>query len=141
VKGRYGFDYVQHKHRLTKPLIRKPGMKKHKDFTVDPDNWVPVFASELGEALDFAAKGLLDIRDTYGKKALGGLRLGERHQRGGLSFQKLVRPASVEQRDHARACATLERRGADEASTRRRLEPGARRDEAEVIFLIGSIPP
>src|SRR6266850_1186023 len=35
VKGRYGFDYVQHKHRLTKPLIRKPSMKKHKDFTVD----------------------------------------------------------------------------------------------------------
>ena len=25
VKGRYGFDYVQHKHRLTKPLIRKAG--------------------------------------------------------------------------------------------------------------------
>ncbi|MGH8770621.1 MAG: 2Fe-2S iron-sulfur cluster-binding protein, partial [Burkholderiales bacterium] len=24
VKGRYGFDYVHHKHRLTKPLIRKP---------------------------------------------------------------------------------------------------------------------
>ncbi len=39
VKGRYGFDYVQHKHRLTKPLIRKPGVPKHKDFTVDPDNW------------------------------------------------------------------------------------------------------
>ncbi len=26
VKGRYGFDYVQHTHRLTKPLIRKPGV-------------------------------------------------------------------------------------------------------------------
>ena len=26
VKGRYGFDYVQHKHRLTTPLIRKPGV-------------------------------------------------------------------------------------------------------------------
>src|SRR5688572_20513439 len=30
VKGRYGFDYVQHKHRLTKPLIRKKGAPKHK---------------------------------------------------------------------------------------------------------------
>ena len=37
VKGRYGFDYVQHKHRLTKPLIRKPGVPKHKDFVVDPE--------------------------------------------------------------------------------------------------------
>ncbi len=36
VKGRYGFDYVQHRHRLTKPLIRKPGVPKHKDFAVDP---------------------------------------------------------------------------------------------------------
>src|SRR2546422_1013806 len=43
VKGRYGFDYVQHKHRLTRPLIRRPGVKKHKDFTVDPDNWSQVF--------------------------------------------------------------------------------------------------
>ena len=39
VKGRYGFDYVQHPHRLTKPLIRKPGVPKHKDFVVDPENW------------------------------------------------------------------------------------------------------
>src|SRR4051812_5975369 len=28
VKGRYGFDYVQHRHRLTRPLIRKPGVPK-----------------------------------------------------------------------------------------------------------------
>src|SRR6185369_8587094 len=32
VKGRYGFDYVQHRHRLTTPLIRKAGMTKTKDF-------------------------------------------------------------------------------------------------------------
>src|SRR5712671_5125262 len=68
VKGRYGFDYVQHKHRLTKPLIRKPDVKKHKDFTVDPDNWSEVFReASWEEALDFAAKGLRDIRDTHGK--------------------------------------------------------------------------
>src|SRR5262245_18851938 len=39
VKGRFGFDYIQHKHRLRRPLVRKPGVPKHKDFTVDPDNW------------------------------------------------------------------------------------------------------
>src|SRR5215813_2601535 len=39
VKGRYGFDYVQHRHRLTRPLIRKSGVPKHKNFVVDPDNW------------------------------------------------------------------------------------------------------
>ena len=59
VKGRYGFDYVQHKHRLTTPLIRKPGAIKHKDFTVDPDNWSDVFReASWEEALDFAAERL-----------------------------------------------------------------------------------
>src|SRR5258708_7991244 len=70
VKGRYGFGYVQHKHRLTKPLIRKPGMKKHKDFVVDPDNWSQVFREAIWEeALAFAARGLRDIRDKHGKKS------------------------------------------------------------------------
>ena len=31
VKGRFGFDYVQHPQRLTKPLIRKPGAPKSAD--------------------------------------------------------------------------------------------------------------
>ena len=37
VKGRYGFDYVHHKQRLTTPLIRKPGIPKSGDFTMDPE--------------------------------------------------------------------------------------------------------
>ncbi len=28
VKGRFGFDYINHPHRLTKPLIRKEGAEK-----------------------------------------------------------------------------------------------------------------
>src|SRR5512138_424247 len=31
VKGRFGFDYAHHPHRLTKPLIRKPGVPKDAD--------------------------------------------------------------------------------------------------------------
>ena len=31
VKGRFGFDYVHHPDRLTKPLIRKAGVPKHDD--------------------------------------------------------------------------------------------------------------
>src|SRR3982751_5530609 len=57
VKGRFAFDYVQHKHRLAKPLIRKPGIPKHKDFVVDPDNWQQVFREATWEeALEAAAK-------------------------------------------------------------------------------------
>src|ERR1700674_1465814 len=35
VKGRFGFDYVQHPHRLTKPLVRKREAPKSAEFTVD----------------------------------------------------------------------------------------------------------
>ena len=35
VKGRFGFDYVTHPHRLTKPLIRREGIPKTADFTVE----------------------------------------------------------------------------------------------------------
>ncbi|MGB8274139.1 MAG: 2Fe-2S iron-sulfur cluster-binding protein, partial [Alphaproteobacteria bacterium] len=38
VKGRFGFDYVHHKERLTTPLIRKPGVPKVADEFVDPAN-------------------------------------------------------------------------------------------------------
>jgi formate dehydrogenase major subunit len=92
VKGRYGFDYVHHKHRLTVPLIRKPGVKKHKDFVVDPDNWQTVFREATwDEALDFAAKGLRDIRDQYGKRALAGFGSAKCTNEEAYLFQKLVR--------------------------------------------------
>ncbi|MGA8031120.1 MAG: 2Fe-2S iron-sulfur cluster-binding protein, partial [Casimicrobiaceae bacterium] len=43
VKGRFGFDYVSHPQRLTRPLIRKPGFPKTADFKVDPANPLAVF--------------------------------------------------------------------------------------------------
>src|SRR6267154_3848580 len=55
VKGRFGFDYVHHRQRLTKPLIRKPGMPKSADFVMDPDNALSVFReASWEEALDLA---------------------------------------------------------------------------------------
>src|SRR6266404_5174789 len=35
VKGRFGFDYVTHPHRLMKPMIRREGIAKTAEFTVD----------------------------------------------------------------------------------------------------------
>src|SRR5258705_6055631 len=92
VKGRYGFDYVQHKHRLTKPLIRREGVKKHKDFVVDPDNWAEVFReASWEEALDAAAAGLRVIRDSHGKRALAGFGSAKGTNEEAYLFQKLVR--------------------------------------------------
>src|SRR4051812_46944906 len=91
VKGRYGFDYAHHPHRLTKPLIRKPGVKKTTDFNVDASNWSAVFReASWEEALDFAAKGLLDIKkkDSY---ALAGFGSAKGSNEEAYLFQKLVR--------------------------------------------------
>ena len=58
VKGRFGFDYIHHDHRLTKPLIRRDDAPV-KGLNVDPGNWSKVFReASWDEALDFAAQGL-----------------------------------------------------------------------------------
>src|SRR6266850_2191923 len=85
-------ECVQHRHRLTKPLIRKPGVPKHKDFTVDPEQWSDVFREATWEeALDLAASGLRDARDTYGKRALAGFGSAKGTNEEAYLFQKLVR--------------------------------------------------
>ena len=58
VKGRFGFDYVDHSHRLTKPLIRREDAPE-KGLNVDPANWQTHFREATwDEALDAAANGL-----------------------------------------------------------------------------------
>jgi formate dehydrogenase major subunit len=92
VKGRYGFDYASHKHRLTTPLIRKPGVPKTADFVVDPNNWSDVFREATWEeALDFAAEGLKKIIKRDGKGALAGFGSAKGSNEEAYLFQKLVR--------------------------------------------------
>ena len=58
VKGRFGFDYIHHPHRLTKPLIRREDAPA-KGLNVDPGNWSTHFReASWEEALDFAANGM-----------------------------------------------------------------------------------
>src|SRR5438093_2705755 len=57
VKGRFGFEYAHHPQRLTKPLIRKPGMPKSADFVMDPANPLAVFReASWDEALELAGR-------------------------------------------------------------------------------------
>ena len=91
VKGRYGFDYVQHPQRLTRPLIRKPGLKKSAQFSVDPANWKEAFReASWEEALDFAAAGLRKIKDQD-RFALAGFGSAKGSNEEAYLFQKLVR--------------------------------------------------
>ncbi|HUL63688.1 MAG TPA: formate dehydrogenase subunit alpha [Burkholderiaceae bacterium] len=92
VKGRFGFDYAHHPQRLTRPLIRKPGMPKDPDATPDPANWSAVFREATwDEALDLAGGRLKALRDTHGLKALAGFGSAKGSNEEAYLFQKLVR--------------------------------------------------
>ena len=92
VKGRFGFDYVHHAHRLRQPLIRKDGVRKHAHDTVDPANpWTHFRLATWEEALDRAAAGLKSIRDRDGSHALAGFGSAKCTNEEAYLFQKLVR--------------------------------------------------
>ncbi|GMG83691.1 formate dehydrogenase subunit alpha [Paralimibaculum aggregatum] len=91
VKGRFGFDYVKHPHRLTKPLIRKPGAPA-KGLNVDPANWQTHFREATwDEALDAAAGGLAKLRGFYGGRSISGLGSAKCSNEEAYLFQKLIR--------------------------------------------------
>jgi formate dehydrogenase major subunit len=92
VKGRFGFDYVHHPQRLTKPLIRKDGIGKRADDHVDPSNpWTHFREATWEEALDRAAGGLRHIRERDGDRALAGFGSAKGSNEEAYLFQKLVR--------------------------------------------------
>ncbi len=92
VKGRFGFDYVTHPHRLTRPLIRKPGVPK--GLNADPGNLLTHFReASWDEALDAAANGFLRLRDTHGGKAVAGFGSAKCSNEEAYLFQKLIRTA------------------------------------------------
>jgi formate dehydrogenase major subunit len=142
VKGRYGFDYVQHKHRLTMPLVRKAGVEKHKDFSVDPDAWHTAFREATwDEALDLAAKGFRGIRDRHGKKSLAGFGSAKCTNEEAYLFQKLVRTGfgsnnvdHCTRLCHASSVAAL-MEGISSGAVSNQVRDVAK---AEVIFVIGS---
>jgi len=92
VKGRFGFDYVDHPHRLTKPLIRKDGVGKRRDDWVDPADPSSHFReASWEEALERAAAGLKRVRDEKGGGALAGFGSAKGSNEEAYLFQKLVR--------------------------------------------------
>lgn len=144
VKGRYGFDYVHHPHRLTKPLIRREDAPKSADFEFDPNDWQKVFReASWEEALAKASGGFVSIRDELGPQALAGFGSAKGSNEEAYLFQKLIRTGfKTNNVDHCtRLChassvvALLECLGSGAVSN-----PVADVDEAEVIILIGANP-
>ena len=144
VKGRYGFDYVHHKQRLLKPLVRKPGVPKHADFTMDPAHPLEYFREATWEeALDLAAGKLRAIRDSHGRHALAGFGSAKGTNEEAYLFQKLVRTGfgsnnvdHCTRLCHASSVAAL-MEGISSGAVSNQVNDVAR---AEVIFLIGANP-
>ncbi|MDB5808217.1 MAG: fdwA [Betaproteobacteria bacterium] len=148
VKGRYGFDYVGHKQRLTKPLIRKEGVGKSADMEMDPAHPLKYFREvSWDEALDFAVSKLKAIRDRGGERAgrnaLCGFGSAKGSNEEAYLFQKLVRTGfSSNNVDHCtRLChassvaALME--GVNSGAVSNQVNDVA---NAEVIFVIGANP-
>ena len=92
VKGRFGFDYVHNPQRLTQPLIRKDGVRKHVDDALDTSHALSHFRpATWEEALERAAAGLKTIRDSKGSRALAGFGSAKGSNEEAYLFQKLVR--------------------------------------------------
>ncbi|MEE8104154.1 MAG: formate dehydrogenase subunit alpha [Planctomycetota bacterium] len=108
VKGRYGYDYAMHPHRLTKPLIRVDAAypkgalseetknsdtkRRRPGGIVDYAEVMPAFReASWDEALDLVAKKLGGIRDTSGPNALAGFGSAKCSNEEAYLFQKLVR--------------------------------------------------
>ena len=142
VKGRFGFDYIHHPHRLTVPLLRLPGAPKGEP--VDPANpWTHFRAAAWEEALDVAAAGLARIRDARGGRALAGFGSAKGSNEEAYLFQKLVRTGFGSNNvDHCtRMChassvaALMEGLNSGAVSA-----PFAAALDAEVIIVIGANP-
>lgn len=89
VKGRFGADYVHHPDRLTQPLIRRTRQQAGSRTPADsPDEWQAV---SWDEALDFAATGLADIRQTYGPAAITANACAKATNEDNYLHQKLMR--------------------------------------------------
>jgi formate dehydrogenase major subunit len=144
VKGRFGFDYVNHEDRLKRPLIRKDGVPKVVDDPIDPANPLTHFReASWEEALERAAAGLREIRDRDGARALAGFGSAKGSNEEAYLFQKLVRTGFGSNNvDHCtRLChassvaALLENIGSGAVTA-----PFTAARDAEVIVVIGSNP-
>jgi len=91
VKGRFGFDYIHHQHRLTKPLIRRDDAPA-KGLNVDPGNVLTHFReASWEEAMEVAASGLARLRDEKGGRSVAGFGSAKCTNEEAYLFQKLIR--------------------------------------------------
>ncbi len=144
VKGRFGFDYIHHPHRLTRPLVRLDGVGKDANDQVDPANpWTHFREASWEEALARASGGLRAIRESDGPQGLAGFGSAKGSNEEAYLFQKLVRTGfgsnnvdHCTRLCHASSVAAL-MEGLNSGAV---TAPFAAALDAEVILVIGANP-
>ena len=91
VKGKFGYNFINHKDRLTKPLIRRNGQLQETTWE---------------EAIDYIASKIKTIKIESGADALAGLSSARCSNEDNYVFQKMMRAAiGTNNVDHcARLC-------------------------------------
>ena len=144
VKGRFGFDYIKHPHRLKVPLIRRDDAPKNAEGEVNPaDPFTHFREATWEEALGVAAGGLTQIRSRDGGQALAGFGSAKGSNEEAYLVQKLVRTGfGTNNVDHCtRLChassvaALLEGIGSGAVTA-----PFTACEDADVIIVIGANP-
>lgn len=139
VKGRFGFDFVNHESRLTRPLIRKAGLDKK--IRIKENLHEVFYEAGWDEALERVAQGFKKISASCGPDAIGVLSSAKCTNEDNYMLQKFARAAlGTNNVDHcARLChaSTL-------AAALAAFGDGAMSnsladiDQADVLFVIGS---
>ena len=89
VKGRFAYDFVHHKDRLTQPLVRG------EDGVLRPTTW--------DDALESAAEGLLGVAERHGADALGFVSSSRCTMEENFLVQKMAR--ALFRANHVHQCA------------------------------------
>ncbi len=126
VKGRFGFDFVNHEERLTKPLIRRNG-------ELMPVSW--------DEALDFVTQRLTQIKQEFGPDSIAAMSSAKCTNEENYIMQKFMRAViGTNNVDHcARLCHASTVAGLAQAFGSGAMTNSIEDlDDAGAIFVIGS---
>lgn len=91
VKGRYGYEFIHHPTRLTKPQVREYLLKGEQRQGADRGAWVEV---EWDTALDIVAGKLSATSKTYGPDSIGYLTSAKCTNEENYLMNKLARQVS-----------------------------------------------
>jgi len=90
-KGRFGYEFVNSPERLTKPLIRV-APKEYSPMDSKPKPIFELFKQvSWEEAIDYVARRLRDIKESYGPDAISGLSSAKCTNEENYLFQKFMR--------------------------------------------------